>query len=105
MVRYRRVRAPGAAYFFTVTLRDRRSDLLAARADFPPDAFRRVRKERPFAVEAIVVLPDHPHAAWRLPDGDADYSGRWSSTHACARAGIVGREWAGKDPEGEFGER
>jgi putative transposase len=40
-------------------------------------AFRRTRRERPFSVEAIVVLPDHLHAILTLPDGDADYSGRW----------------------------
>ena len=28
MPRYRRARAPGASYFFTVTLHDRKSDLL-----------------------------------------------------------------------------
>nr|WP_318025890.1 transposase [Methylobacter tundripaludum] len=28
-------------------------------------------------MDAIVILPDHLHAVWTLPDGDADYSGRW----------------------------
>jgi putative transposase len=27
---------------------------------------------------AICVLPDHLHALWALPDGDADFSTRWS---------------------------
>ena len=40
-------------------------------------AFRSVRAARPFAIEAIVVLPDHWHCIWRLPEGDGDYSGRW----------------------------
>ncbi|HEY8157107.1 MAG TPA: hypothetical protein VIF10_00250 [Methylobacter sp.] len=35
------------------------------------------RAERPFTIDAIVILPDHLHAVWTLPDGDADYSGRW----------------------------
>jgi putative transposase len=35
------------------------------------------RRERPFAIEAIVILPDHLHAILALPEGDADYSGRW----------------------------
>ena len=26
----------------------------------------------------MVVLPDHIHAVWTLPDGDGDYSLRWS---------------------------
>jgi putative transposase len=40
-------------------------------------AFRKVRARRPFAIDAIVVLPDHLHCIWRLPEGDADYAGRW----------------------------
>jgi len=27
---------------------------------------------------AICVLPDHLHALWTLPEGDADFSIRWS---------------------------
>ncbi|MEQ1560593.1 MAG: transposase, partial [Methyloglobulus sp.] len=63
--------------FFTVTLRDRSSDRLVRHVDVLRDAFRAVRMERPFAIDAIVILPDHLHAMWTLPDGDEDYSGRW----------------------------
>ncbi len=31
----------------------------------------------PFAIDAIVVLPDHLHTLWRLPDGEQDFSTRW----------------------------
>ena len=31
----------------------------------------------PFLVNAWVVLPDHLHFIWTLPDGDSDYSKRW----------------------------
>lgn len=31
----------------------------------------------PFVTEAICVLPDHLHAVWRMPQGDADYAKRW----------------------------
>ncbi len=31
----------------------------------------------PFVTEAICVLPDHLHAVWRMPKGDADYAKRW----------------------------
>ena len=34
-------------------------------------------KRRPFTLEAIVVLPDHLHCLWQLPENDTDYSGRW----------------------------
>jgi putative transposase len=36
-----------------------------------------LRTERPFTIDAIVILPDHLHTIWTLPEGDADYSGRW----------------------------
>lgn len=28
-------------------------------------------------MEALVLLPDHLHCIWRLPDGDVNYSMRW----------------------------
>ncbi|MBD9354540.1 transposase [Methylomonas sp. EbA] len=40
-------------------------------------AFRTVRAERSFTMDAIVILPDHLHRVWTLPEGDANYSGRW----------------------------
>jgi len=36
-------------------------------------AFRYVRKRHPFTVDAIVILPDHLHTIWTMPDGDADF--------------------------------
>ena len=82
MVNYRRARVPGATYFFTVTLRDRRKDWLTAHAELLRSSFRRVRRQRPFAIDAVVVLPDHLHTIWTLPPGDADYSGRWRAIKA-----------------------
>lgn len=37
-----------------------------------------VRRDRPFEVKAWVVLPDHIHAIWELPDFDSDFSTRWA---------------------------
>ena len=82
MVNYRRARVPGATYFFTVTLRDRGSDHLAAQAGLLRAIFWTVRRQRPFAVDAAIVLPDHIHTIWTLPPGDADYSGRWRAIKA-----------------------
>ena len=42
------------------------------------DAFLREQAERPFEMLAIVLLPDHLHAIWTLPEHDSDYSSRWS---------------------------
>ena len=77
MVLYRRNIVPGARYFFTVTLLDRASRLLVERIADLRAAFRAVRRQRPFVIDAIVVLPDHLHCVWTLPDGDADYAMRW----------------------------
>jgi len=35
------------------------------------------RERHPFRIDALVVLPDHIHAIWTLPPGDADFSTRW----------------------------
>jgi|SRR5581483_8977734 len=77
MVRYRRSFLAGGTFFFTVTLADRRSSVLVDHIAALRNAFRVTRRERPFAIEAIVVLPDHLHAVLTLPGADADFSGRW----------------------------
>ncbi len=77
MVRYRRNFVPGGTYFFTVTLADRRSRALVEHIGALRAAFRATRRERPFAIDAIVILPEHLHAVMTLPPGDADFSGRW----------------------------
>ena len=75
---YRRYYIPGGCYFFTVVTYRRRPLLAdAARVALLREALRMVKAARPFEVQAMVVLPDHLHALWRLPDGDADFSSRW----------------------------
>jgi REP element-mobilizing transposase RayT len=73
---YRRNRVPGGTYFFTVHLRDRRSDLLVVEIAALRDSVRTELARRPFHIDAWVVLPDHMHCQWTLPEGDADYSRR-----------------------------
>lgn len=36
-----------------------------------------VRQSRLFTIDAWVVLPDHLHCVWTLPEGDEDFSTRW----------------------------
>jgi putative transposase len=74
---YRRNRIPGASYFFTVNLRDRRSDLLVTHIDTLRKAVREVYRQFPFHIDAWVVLPDHMHCLWTLPERDSDFPERW----------------------------
>jgi putative transposase len=78
MSRYRRLKIEGGAFFFTLALADRGSDLLVRRIERLRRAYAEVEKRRPFETVAICILPDHIHALWRLPEGDADYAARWS---------------------------
>ncbi len=74
---YRRNRIPGGTYFFTVNLLERKSRLLVDHIALLRESVRAVKMRRPFHIDAWVVLPDHLHAVWTLPEGDSDYSGRW----------------------------
>jgi len=69
--------------FFTATLRDRHAMTLVEYADVLRTATARTLRERPFAIDAMVVLPDYLHAVWTLPSGDADYAGRWRLMKSC----------------------
>jgi|SRR5713101_9403423 len=74
---YRRNRIPGATSFFTVSLLDRRSNLLTVHIDALRDAVRKVRRRSRFYIDAWVVLPDHMHCLWTLPGSDSDFPGHW----------------------------
>lgn len=78
MSNYVRPKLPGATVFFTVVLAERGSDLLVQKIAVLREAVRKTRRERPFEIDAWVVLPDHLHCVWTLPEGDQDYSTRWS---------------------------
>ncbi len=77
-IRYRRADAAGGTYFFTVNLAERSSDKLVRHMEELRAVMKNVKETHPFAIVAMVVLPEHPHAVWRLPPGDADYPLRWS---------------------------
>jgi putative transposase len=77
MTNYRRNFVPGGSFFFTVNLAERRLRVLTDRIDELRAAFRVTNATHPFATEAIVVLPDHLHAIWTLPEDDHDFATRW----------------------------
>ncbi|AFY32324.1 transposase [Calothrix sp. PCC 7507] len=78
MTSYRRSRIEGGTYFFTQVTHQRQPWLCTDVA--PPllrAAFLKVREKYPFAIDAIVLLPDHIHCIWTLPHNDSDYATRW----------------------------
>lgn len=77
MANYRRLRAKGGTYFFTVNLADRSSRALVTHVDELRAAFAIVGQRRPFSIDAVVVLPELLHTVWTLPEGDCDFSTRW----------------------------
>lgn len=79
MSEYRRANIPGGTYFFTVNT-FRRAKFLT---DEPfrnalRDGIEMARTTLPFTIVAWVLMPDHLHCIWRLPEGDADFSRRWA---------------------------
>lgn len=78
MTSYRRNFVAGGTYFFTVNLTDRRLALLTENIECLRAAFRYTRHRYPFMIDAIVVLPDHLHTIWTLPEGDSDFAVRWN---------------------------
>ena len=78
MSNYRRARAEGGTYFFTVVTYHRRPLLTLPESRIAlRSTIEEVRNQHPFTIEAWVLLPDHLHCIWRLPAGDNDYSKRW----------------------------
>jgi len=88
MSRYRRAKIEGGSYFFTLVLADRSSDLLVRHIGRPRHVYRSVQRSRPFVTVAICILPDHLHAVWTLPLGDADFATRWSLIKAGFSRGL-----------------
>ena len=78
MPNYRRSNSPGSCYFFTVVT-DHRQPILTHPdcRNALRDAIITTREQHPFTIDAWVLLPDHLHAIWSLPENDADFSIRW----------------------------
>lgn len=109
MPNYRRANIAGGTYFFTVnTLR--RLPILTE----PPvrealrEAIRQTRMTAPFDIDAWVLLPDHLHCIWTLPQGDADFSMRWSKikryvSQQCGKTFVIDNVCASRTKRHESG--
>ena len=76
-MRYRRADVNGGTYFFTVNLLSRNQILLTEHVDTLRSVMGEIKQRYSFRIDAMVVLPDHLHALWTLPEGDCDYPTRW----------------------------
>ena len=78
MSHYRRHYQAGATYFFTVVSKNRAPIFTEPHIrSLLRESIELTRARRPFDIDAWVLLPDHLHTIWTLPDGDFDYSVRW----------------------------
>ena len=75
---YRRIFVPGGTFFFTVVTYNRTPTLIQPESiNLFHDAVNKVCKNHPFRITAWVILPDHLHMIWKLPEKDTDYPTRW----------------------------
>lgn len=77
-MRYRRARTKGGTYFFTV-ITFSRGKIFAQpeNVSLLRESFRYVMEKHFFKIDAFVLLPEHLHCIWTLPESDLDFSKRW----------------------------
>lgn len=101
MSNYRRHYVPGGTWFFTVNLQNRQSDLLTRHIDSLRAATSMVKRSKPFTINAWVILPEHMHCIWTLPEGDSDFSAGGISrkpSAATLKCAISGSHASGSTP-------
>lgn len=75
---YRRTKIKGGTYFFTVVTYNRRPFLCYLdNIELLRQAFQYTMQRHPMKIDAFVLLPDHLHSIWTLPENDDNFSMRW----------------------------
>ena len=78
MPRYIRAKQAGGTFFFTVVTYRRRPIFYATEnRQRLSQTIMEVQSVLPFTIDGWVLLPEHLHCIWTLPEGDADFSKRW----------------------------
>ncbi len=78
MPNYRRAFIKGGTFFFTVVTYKRRPIFKEeSSVNLLRVCIKEVAETNPFEETAFVLLLDHLHTIWTLPDGQSDYSTRW----------------------------
>ncbi len=77
-MQYKRSIAKGATFFFTVVTHERRKILCdQSNVSLLREAFRSIKGRHPFIMDAFVLLPEHLHCIWTLPENDSNFPMRW----------------------------
>ena len=76
---YKRWYHEGGTYFFTVVTYKRQKLFVddAARS-LLREAIEWVRQRHPFELVGMVLMPEHLHTVWKMPDDDSHFSRRWN---------------------------
>ncbi len=90
---YRRAFLKGGTFFFTVVTYSRRPVFRhEASVGLLMQCLESVMETRPFRIDALVILPDHLHTIWTLPDDEFDFSTRWKLVKGTFTHRYSGRE-------------
>ena len=77
-MKYRRLYIEGGTYFFTLVAFNRLPVFSSFEAvNILDEAIRYTSARMPLQVLAYVILPEHMHFIWTLPEESGDYSTRW----------------------------
>lgn len=83
MPEYRRAYVKGGTFFFTVVTYERLPIFQQEAAiNLLHRCFQQTMAIHPFNIDAWVILPDHLHTIWTLPENDYDFSTRWKKIKA-----------------------
>ncbi len=75
---YKRWCSAGGTYFFTVITYNRRKIFHNTRArEYLHRAMAAIQTAHPFEILGIVLVPNHCHCIWKMPDNDNNFSVRW----------------------------
>lgn len=88
---YRRLYEKGGIYFFTLVTYERRLLLCEEKALIRlKEAFYYTMKKYPFRMSGLVILRDHLHCIWQLPEKDDAFSVRWNRIKRYFSVGMQG---------------
>jgi putative transposase len=78
MSEYRRIYQAGSSFFFTVVTHNRYPVFKnKPEIQLLTESMAKIKRKYPFKMRSFVILPDHIHCIWEMPEEDCDFSLRW----------------------------